>query len=352
MTATIHDVANRAGVSAITVSRALNNTGYVNIRTRQRIMDAVMELNYVPNVLARSLRSQRTQLLALLITDITNPFWTTVARGVEDAAIEAGYAIILCNTDEDPAKEARYLDLLLRRRVDGLIISPSVESAGLLDNLQQRAVPFVLIDRQVTGLVADSVRGDSYSGAYQLTNHLLKTGYRQIAMIGGPVTVSTAEDRMRGYLAALQDAHITPNPRLIRRGAYHAAAGRAAMADLLAAEPCPAAVFAGNNAIALGVMEALHAANLRVPDDVALVSFDDFPSPLGGRPFLTAVVQPARQLGREALRLLLERLAGTDRAPEDLVFPTQLIIRRSCGCNPDDPSPEPSFNSRIPLIPS
>src|SRR5690242_19812212 len=176
MTATLHDVAAKAGVSAITVSRALNNTGHVSADTRQRILDAVSELNYVPNALASSLRSQRTQLLALLLTDITNPFWTTVARGVEDAAIAAGYAVILCNTDENPAKEARYLDLLLRRRVDGLIVGPTSESAALLQNLKRRQVPFVLIDRRVGGLVADSVRGDSYSGAYQLTRHLLDTG--------------------------------------------------------------------------------------------------------------------------------------------------------------------------------
>ena len=332
MATTLQDVAKKAGVSAITVSRALNNTGHVSPRTRERIEHVVAELNYVPNALASSLRSQRTQLLALLLTDITNPFWTTVARGVEDAAIAAGYAVILCNTDENPDKEARYLDLLLRRRVDGLIVAPTTESAALLQNLKRRQVPFVLMDRQVSGLTADSVRGDSYGGAYQLTRHLLDTGYHEVAMIGGPATVSTADDRVRGYQAALREAGIAPDADLIRRGPYRQAWGCAAMQDLLARGRKPTAVFAGNNVIALGVMEALHADNLRVPDDVAVVSFDDFPPSVGALPFLTAVVQPAADLGRQALRLLLDRLADPDRAAQDVVLPTELIVRQSCGC--------------------
>ncbi|HEX6606647.1 MAG TPA: LacI family DNA-binding transcriptional regulator [Chloroflexia bacterium] len=338
MTATLHDVAAKAGVSAITVSRALNNSGYVSSHTRQRILDAATELNYVPNALASSLRSQRTQLLALLLTDVTNPFWTTVARGVEDTAIDAGYAVILCNTDEDPTKEARYLDLLLRRRIDGLLIAPTVESTELLRTLKRRKVPFVLIDRQVSGLSADIVRGDSYTGAYRLTAHLLATGYRQIAMIGGPATVSTGEDRVRGYLTALQDAGVAPDEGLIRRGPYRQAWGYAAMQDLLASGRRPAAIFAANNVIALGVLEALRAHDLRVPEDVAVVSFDDFPPSVGAAPFLTAAVQPAADLGRQAMRLLLERLAYPDGEPRDIVLPTELVVRQSCGCAPPAPS--------------
>src|SRR5438270_1653615 len=192
MTVTLRDVAAKAGVSAITVSRALNNTGYVSPQTRLRITAAVHDLNYVPNALASSLRSKRTQLLALLVTDVTNPFWTTVARGVEDGAMDAGYGVILCNSDEDRDKEARYLDLLLRRRIDGLVVVPTTESTEILQNLQRRKVPFVLVDRLVSGVTADSVRGDSRGGACEVTTHLLRTGYRRIGLITGPHTVSTA----------------------------------------------------------------------------------------------------------------------------------------------------------------
>src|SRR5438067_12566803 len=181
MATTLRDVAARAGVSAITVSRALNNTGYVSLETRERINAAVAELNYVPNAVASSLRSNKTQLLALLLTDITNPFWTTVARAVEDGAMEAGYGVILCNTDEEQAKEARYLDLLLRRRIDGLVVAPTSKSTEILQNLKHRLVPFVLVDRLVEGVIADSVRGDSRGGARQMTLHLLQTGHRRIA---------------------------------------------------------------------------------------------------------------------------------------------------------------------------
>ena len=149
MAVTLRDVAAKAGVSAITVSRALNNTGYVSPQTRQRVSAAVHDLNYVPNDVASSLRSKRTQLLALLVTDVTNPFWTTVARGVEDGAMAAGYGVILCNTDEDRDKEARYLDLLLRRRIDGLVVVPTSESTDILQSLQRRKVPLVLVDRLV-----------------------------------------------------------------------------------------------------------------------------------------------------------------------------------------------------------
>src|SRR5438067_7478733 len=181
MTVTLREVAAQAGVSPITVSRALNNTGHVSAETRKRISAAVADLNYVPNAVASSLRSNRTQLLALLLTDVTNQFWTTVARGVEDVAMDAGYAVILCNTDENQAKEARYLDLLLRRRIDGLVVAPTTESTEILQHLSHRLVPFVLVDRLVEGVIADSVRGDSRGGARQMTLHLLQTGHRRIA---------------------------------------------------------------------------------------------------------------------------------------------------------------------------
>jgi LacI family transcriptional regulator len=332
MAVTLRDVAAKAGVSAITVSRALNNTGYVSPQTRLRISAAAHELNYVPNALASSLRSQRTQLLALLVTDVTNPFWTTVARGVEDAAMEAGYGVILCNSDEDRAKEARYLDLLLRRRIDGLVVVPTSESTEILQNLSRRDVPFVLVDRLVSGVAADSVRGDSRGGAHQVTRHLLETGYRRIGIITGPRTVSTAEDRVAGYLAALREMDVTAYPDLICYGPYRESWGYQATMELLAGTPRPDALVAANNFIALGVLEALRELDLQVPEDVALVCFDDFPRLGTTVPFLTTVVQPAAEIGKVATQLLLDRLANPDQEPRDIVLPARLIIRTSCGC--------------------
>ncbi|MEO8284997.1 MAG: LacI family DNA-binding transcriptional regulator [Chloroflexota bacterium] len=332
MAITLRDVAARAGVSANTVSRALNKTGYVNRQTQLRIDAAVAELGYVPNAVASSLRSKKTQLFALLLTDITNPFWTTIARGVEDAAMEAGYAVILCNTDEDLAKEARYLDLLLRKRIDGMVIAPTVESTHILQNLERRDVPFVLIDRLVNSVVADSVRGDSKSGAYDMTTHLLSTGYRRIGMLGGPLTISTTEERVAGYTEALADAGIPADSHLVLYGHFTEGWGYQATLELMSRERRPDALFAANNTIALGVLEALRVMGLRVPQDVAVVCFDDTTQFSAGK-FLTTAMQPAREIGRVAINLLLDRLADPKRDVQDIVLPTELVIRSSCGCN-------------------
>jgi LacI family transcriptional regulator len=337
MTATLRDVAARAGVSVNTVSRALNNSGYVSRSARDRVTAAAEELQYVPNAVASSLRSQRTQSLALLLTDITNPFWTTVARGVEDTAIAAGYGVMLCNTDEDPAKEARYLDLLTRRRIDGLVVGPTSESTELLQSLLRRGVPFVIVDRWVEGVAADSVRGDSHGGAYAATRHLLQTGFRRIALIGGPATVSTADEREAGYRAALAGAGVPVDPALICRGSYRQTGGYDATRALLAAAHPPDAIFAGNSLIALGALEAVRSLGRRVPEDVALISFDDFPYAAVALPFLTAVVQPAAEIGRQAARMLLERLADPAAPPRALILPTELVVRRSCGCGAGAP---------------
>ncbi len=333
MPVTLRDVAARAGVSAITVSRALNNTGYVSPETRARIRLIAAELNYVPNAVASSLRSSRTKLLAFL-TDITNPFWAVVERGIEDVAMAAGYAVILCNTDEDQAKEARYIELLQRMRVDGLILAPTRESTTVLQNLARRELPFVLIDRVVAGVVADSVRGDSRGGAYEMTTHLLATGYRRIAMISGPPTVSTAEERVAGYQRALVEAGQGVDPDLILYGQYSESWGYQAGQLLMARRLPPDALFAANNFIALGLLEALHTQGLRVPDDVAVVAFDDITQLTSAR-FLTTVIQPAEEMGRVAVRLLLDRLAQPSKPVEEIVLPVEFLVRRSCGCQGD-----------------
>jgi LacI family transcriptional regulator, galactose operon repressor len=330
MTATIRDVGALAGVSAATVSRALNNTGHVSRETRTRIAAAVVELNYVPNAIASSLRSSKTQLIALL-TDITNPFWTPVERGIEEVAMGAGYTVILCNTDEDQAKEARYIDLLVRKRIDGLIVAATRESTQILQNLKRSHLPFVLIDRVVHGVVADCVRGDSRGGAYQMTAHLLATGYRRIGMISGPCAVSTAEERVAGYQDALTEAGIAVDDRLILYGHYTEDWGYRAAQEIMLRYPRPDALFAANNTIVLGVLEALHTLGLRVPQDIAVVCFDDTTRLTPAR-FLTTVTQPAHEMGRIAVRLLLDRIAQPDRPPEEIILPVELVIQGSCGC--------------------
>ena len=330
MAVTLREVAARAGVSAITASRALNKTGYVSEATRARVIAAADALNYVPNAVASSLRSNKTQLFALL-TDITNPFWAIVERSIEDVALEAGYSVILCNTNEDQAKEGRYIDLLLRMRIDGLIIAPTRDSTPDPAKPGPPGSAFRAHRPAGSGVVADSVRGDSRGGAYQMTEHLLSTGYRRIGMISGPLTVSTAEERAAGYQQAVTAAGLPLDETLILYGQYTENWGYQAAQQLMARRPRPDALFAANNFIALGALEALYTLGLRVPEDVAVVSFDDITQLTAAR-FLTTAIQPAQEMGRIAVRLLLDRLARPAKAAEDIVLPVEFIVRSSCGC--------------------
>lgn len=330
--ATISDVAKRAGVSPVTVSRVINNAANVSPATRENVRRAIEELGYVPSGVAQSLRSKRTRSLALLVPDITNVFWTTVARGVEDTAQSRGYSVLLCNTDENTAKQLRYLEVVVSQRVDGVIIAPCDAEAQNLARLRQRQVPTVVIDRCVRDWEVDTVRGDSLGGARALVDHLVRLGHRRIAVISGPPGTSTAQDRVAGYCLALAGAGLPLDPALVKRGEFRSTSGERLTRQLLAVVPRPTAIFAANNAIAVGVLGALQQAGLGVPHDVALVSFDDLPDTSRLFPFLTVIVQPAYDIGSHAAQLLLERLeAGADLPPRHVELPTQLIIRRSCG---------------------
>ncbi len=329
---TIRDVAERAGVSPITVSRVINNSGYVSQETRSRVEAAIAELQYVPNSLARSLRFKRTHTLALVLTDITNPFWTTVARGVEDAASQCGFNVILCNTDENEAKQSEYLHVLLQKQVDGFLLVPARSTPEPIALIQSQKVPTVVLDRQVPGAQVDIVRGDSEGGAYQLVRLLLSLGHRRIAMLSGPMNISTAADRVAGYRRALQEAGLEAPAELICYGEYTQESGYQMARKALSLMPRPTALFAANNFIAIGALRALREAGVRVPEDMALVSFDDIPPAFVIEPFLTVAAQPAYEMGRRATELLLARLSGqAPSEPQEIILPTEIIVRRSSG---------------------
>lgn len=332
--ATIREVAKRAGVAPITVSRVLNNSGYVQAETRVRVEQAAADLHYVPNMLAHSFRSNRTQTLALVVTDITNPFWTTVARGVEDVASQQGFNVIFCNTDENPAKQAQYLDMLLRRRVDGVLLVPA-ESGGergraAIHALLAQQVKVVVLDRRIDGVAVDSVRGDSVGGARQLTEHLLALGHCAIGCLSGPANLSVTAERVAGYRQALQAAGVPADDDLVRYGSFTVESGYALTHELLLRTPRPSAIFAANNFLAIGVLRALREAGLRTPDDLSLAVFDDLPASYVAEPFLTVAAQPAYELGAAAATLVLQRVLGAgDQSVAELVLPTQLIVRAS-----------------------
>ena len=320
-------------MASITASRVINNSGYASQETRQRVQDAARELGYVPNRLASSLRSRRTNVLALVLTDITNPFFTVAARGVEDAANKAGYMVIFCNTDEDKEKERKYVDILMQNQVDGVILVPSQSDSGSVESLQQRGIQVVVIDRHVPSKHVDQVRCDSVGGAYDLTRLLLDLGHHRIALLNGPQGVSTAADRQAGYLRALREnGNETTGNHFILTGSFTRASGVEMTRQALAMSPRPTALFAGNNFIALGAMQALEEAQLRVPEDMAVVAFDDLPDSLVTMPFLTAAAQPVYEMARRATELLVERLADKHaNGFEEIVFPTKIILRKSSG---------------------
>jgi LacI family transcriptional regulator len=329
---TIRDVASRAGVAPITVSRVINDSDYVSQETRKRVEAAIEELGYVPNMLGPSLRFKQTMTLALVLTDITNPFWTTVARGVEDVAQANGYSIILCNTDESETKQEQYLNMLLRRRIDGILLVPAQSAPEAVNMIRKQNIPVVVLDRQIPDLQVDIVRADSENGACQLTDHLLSLGHRHIAMLAGPSKVSTAVDRVRGYRRALAAAGLSEEAAYIYWGAFTLESGREMALRALSANPQLTAFFAANNFIAIGAIQALRELGMVVPDDIALVTVDDIPPVFTIDPFLTVANQPALEMGQQAAQLLLGRVTGElDAECQHIVLPTQLIIRTSSG---------------------
>jgi len=329
---TIHDVARRAGVAPITVSRVITRRGYCSAQTRRKVESAIAELGYVPNRVASSLRSKRTSLLALVLTDITNPYFTQIARGVEDTASDSGYTVIYCNTDESLLEEQRYIQVLLQNRVAGVLLVPAAGETRSVELLQNNHTPVVVLDRGLTGARADLVLSDSLGGALQLVRLLIGLGHRRIALLNGPPGISTADDRLAGYHQALDEAGIPQEMRLVLHGGYTQESGCELARQALSHHPRPSALFAANNFIAIGALRHVQDAGLRVPADIALVGFDDLPDALITFPFLTVASQPAYEMGKRATELLLSRLSGDDESPpRQIVLPTELIIRQSSG---------------------
>jgi len=333
---TISDVAKRAGVSAMTVSRVVNGTGHTSAQTRTRVESAIDELGYVPNALARQLRSKRTKTIALLVSDISNPYFTTIARGVEDFFVAHGYSVMYCNTDEDADEEEQYLLTLIERQVDGVLLVPARSAGDSFRLLQAHRTPFVVIDRRVTSRNVDSVRCDSEAGAHALVAHLIELGHRNVAVLTGSPSISTSMDRVAGARRACEEAGLELPDAAIHYGSFNygksnqADGHRMAMDMLQGPVPIPTAVFCANNFIAFGAIRALHEAGIKVPDDMSVVAFDDLPEEWLSEPFLTVARQPAYEIGHRAAALLMDHITGV-LAPSgaSVILPFELVIRRS-----------------------
>jgi LacI family transcriptional regulator len=327
---TIYDIAKKANVSAMTVSKVINNTGKISDKTRAKVKQIMEEMNYVPNSMARGLVTQETKILSLLIPDITNPFFTTVARGAEDAAMRLGYKLLFGNSDESLAKEKEYVDMVLSTRVDGVLFSAASDESGPhLQTLRRHGIPFVLLDREVPGVESDTVSGDNKEGARKLVEHLIALGHRRIALVNGSLAVSTARERLAGYKDALKLNDIPLDENLVLEMNYKYFGDGEALDKLLRLDSPPTAVFAGNNFIALGLIRKLRERGIRVPEDMSVVCFDELDVSVLD-PFFTVVSQPAYQFGEMGVRLLVERIKGTT-TPEwkKIMLPSELIVRSS-----------------------
>jgi LacI family transcriptional regulator, galactose operon repressor len=333
---TIKDVARQSGVSSMTVSRVINGSERVSPETRRRVEQAIAELGYVPSRLARGLIRQKTGTLALIVPDVANPFFTLIVRGAEDVARRAGYRIILCDSRADLTIEREVIEEMIAHRVEGIAIAPvSNRSRTHLDRLTKFGVQFVLIDRTVPGVESDVVVGDNVGGARRLVEHLISLGHRRIGFIVESDEVSTARERHQGYVEAHEAAGLSLDPSLIVQATVDPGGGSQGMRRLLELDDRPTAVFTVNNLVALGAIEAVRANGLEVPDDVALVCFDDIEYASRLYPFLTVMAQPAETLGTLGTQLLLDRIEG--RAGEQsrlVVLPAQFIVRKSCGSVP------------------
>ena len=323
----IKDVAAAAGVSTATVSRVLSDHPHVRPELRTRVLSAVAELEYRPNLVARSLRAQKTNAIGLILSDIGNPFFAGISRAVEDTAYEHGFSVLLCNTDENPEREALYLDLMRAEQVAGVILSPTQRTMARFAELNV-AFPVVLVDRSLKNGDADAVLLDNVNAAMELTTHLLEQGYRRIAALLGD-TGTTGRERQRGYEAALREYGLAPVSALVRHVRPRIETGRAVTLELLDFDPPCDAILTGNSLLTAGALQAIRERNLTIPRDVALAGFDETIWSSLVEPAITTLAQPTAEIGKTATELLLQRIAAPQRAPRKVILQGTLHVRDS-----------------------
>jgi LacI family transcriptional regulator len=329
--ATVRDVADLARVSTATVSRVLAGSEVVRDNLRDRVHEAVAHLGYIPNRVARNLRVRTTRTIGVVIPDIENPFFTSVIRGIEEALQEANYNLLLANYGESPKREHELLSTLRAEGVAGIIFTPSNAPEADYSELVQAHTPLVAISRSAEKLNVDLVAVANSAGAIAATSHLLQLGHRRIALINGPLTITTARERQAGYEQAFIGVGIEVPTDLIRYGDFRYAGGYAATRALLDLSNPPTAIFAANNLMTLGGLQAIHERDLHIPNQIAVVGFDDLAWATSLQPPLTAVSQPALDVGVTAARLLLDRLKDPGRPTRRIILETRLVVRASCG---------------------
>jgi LacI family transcriptional regulator len=327
---TIKDIAKTSGLSIATVSYVINKSRPVSPDAAERVNQAIYQLGYTPNLVARSLRSKRTRTIGLIVPDSSNPFFAEIAKGVEDAGFSASYSVILCNSNATLDREQVYLDLLVSKRVDGLILASTSASLDHLLPILQRQLPVVVFYRQAGDLPIDTIQVDNQRGGQDATRHLIRFGHKKIACICPASEKTPSYHRVDGYLQAMQEHGLLIEPELMPQGNNRIEGGHAAAIRLLDSGRQFSAIFSTNDAMAIGAMRALRERGLRVPHDVSVIGFDDILLASYVAPALTTIAQPKVEAGKRAVEFLIERIEACGQCePQHLVLETTLIERAS-----------------------
>jgi DNA-binding LacI/PurR family transcriptional regulator len=329
---TLKEVAKKANVSITTVSRVINDSNKVNVKTRERVQSAMDALNFQPNRVAQRLRGSkgRSKLLGLIIPDIQNQFYSSIVRGIEDMSYGNNYAVILCNSDENPEKEKFYLEVLKSESVDGIILPPIRHNGNIIKDLIKTGIPLICFDRKLPSESIDTVVIDNEKGGFMATRHLMELGHRKIAVITSSLGFSSFEDRLLGYKRALQEKGIPIEDNFIKQGDHRSSEiGKKLTIELLEQNPGPTALFVMNNQMTLGALEAINERNLVIPDDISIVGFDDMLWAKAISPPLTVVKQPGYEMGRRVAELFFQRVNDPARERVQIIMESKLIVRKS-----------------------
>lgn len=328
--ATIKDVAHRAQVSISTVSHVVNHTRFVSEKIRSEVENAIRELGYVPSAVARSLKSNTTKTIGMLIPNCSNPYFAEIVRSVEDHCFAAGYTLILCNTDDEPHRQSIYLQVLAEKRIDGIIIISTGDDRTLLRLLEGLTIPAVLLDREIPDVNCDIVETAHLQGGFMATEHLIALGHRRIACLAGPQDLNPSGQRIQGWLNALAQGGLTAESSdLLWHSDFTSQGGFDTLQAILATPAPPTAVFVCNDLMCLGALSAAHEAGVHVPRNLSLIGFDDIELVRFAYPALTTVVQPKQRMGVLAVEILLERIQGGRVDAKKVMLQPTLIVRNS-----------------------
>jgi len=332
MSVSIKDVAGRAGVSATTVSAYLNKSAPVNKETAKKIEEAIKELRYKPNLIARSLRKRKTNTVGLIVGDILSHFYSVIAKSVEDTARKYDFSTILCNGDDDPQKELEYIKVLESSRVEGIILTPTCKNGDYIREIIESGIKIVFIDRLIDGIKCNEVVVDNESGSYKAVKHLIDQGYRRIGIVNGSLDITTGKERLNGYLRALREANLEENIDLIKIGDFKRDTGINLSIELLEGRNKPDAIFSTNLEITKGILTVIKQMGLKVPEDIGLVAFDDSDLTQLFSPPITVISQPVYEIGSTAMEMMINEIKSdkdVEKTPIRKILNTELIIRAS-----------------------